>query len=227
MLIPSIDFLGGRVVQLQQGERLVYESQDVEAWIAAFASCPVVQVIDLDAARGTGSNAALVHAVCARRTCQVGGGVRSPDDARRLKDAGAARVIVGSALFGSSGVDAGAARQFADAVSPESLIAAVDARGGRVVVRGWRVTVPIAPAAAARALEPFAGAFLYTHVDGEGLMRGVSLDAVREVRDATSRRVIAAGGVRDMTDVDALDAIGVDAVVGMAIYRGAISIGSR
>ena len=227
MLIPSIDFLGGRVVQLQQGERLVYESQDLDGWIAAFASCPIVQVIDLDAARGTGSNAALVRAVCARRTCQVGGGVRSPDDARRLIDAGASRVIVGSALFGASGVDIDAARRFAAAVPLEALIAAVDAKAGRVVVRGWRAMVPIAPAAAACALEPFAGAFLHTHVDGEGLMRGVNLDAVREVRDATSRRVIAAGGVRDVKDVDDLDAMGVDAVVGMAIYRGAISIGSR
>ncbi len=205
----------------------MYESRDLDGWIAAFASHPIVQVIDLDAARGTGSNAALVEDVCARRPCQVGGGVRSPDDARRLIEAGARRVIVGSALFGASGVDAGAARRFADAVSPESLIAAVDAKAGHVVVRGWRATVPIAPAAAARALEPFAGAFLYTHVDGEGLMRGVDLDAVRAVRDATSRRVIAAGGVRDAKDVEDLDAMGVDAVVGMAIYRGAISVGGR
>lgn len=226
MLIPSIDLMNGQVVQLQQGERLALSSGDLDGWIARFSSFPIVQLIDLDAAMGKGDNRALVEKVCAALPCQVGGGVRTADRARELVAMGARRVIAGSSLFDATGVKADRAGEFADAIGADRLVAAVDSRGGQVVIHGWKTPVPISPVDAVRALEPHVSAFLYTHVDTEGLLTGLNLDVVKSVAAATSRRLIAAGGIRSMAEVDTLDALGIDAVVGMAIYTGLITIGT-
>lgn len=224
MLIPSIDLRGGKVVQLVQGERLALEDDDVFKWVERFAGFSAVQLIDLDAAIGTGSNDALVARVCAARPCRVGGGIRSIERARQVLDGGATHVIVGSALFRDGRPDLDFARRLADAVGRGRVIAAVDSRGGRVAVRGWRATVPLGPVEAVRALEPWCDEFLYTIVDGEGLMGGIDLEAVRAVTAATGRRVVAAGGITTQAEIDALDALGADAVVGMAIYTGRLSL---
>lgn len=225
MLIPSIDLQSGRIVQLVQGERLAVQTDDVEGWIARFEGWPRVQLIDLDAAKSSGSNEPLIAAICARLPCRVGGGIRTPDRARQILERGATAVIVGSALFDGGCVNTSAASALAEAVGPERIIAAVDSRGGRVVIDGWRTQVAITAAEAIRQLEPFVGEFLYTHVDREGLMQGTDLDAIRAVRDATRRRVTAAGGITTREEIDRLDAMGVDAVVGMAIYTGRLPIG--
>ncbi len=224
MLIPSIDFQSGRVVQLVQGDALALESHDLDGWLTRFARFPIVQVIDLDAAMGIGDNSALVRYVCARRACQVGGGVRTVARGQALLDAGAARVILGSSLFSTDAVQVDRAREFVDAFGADRLIAAVDSRGGHVTIHGWKTMTTITAAAAVTALSPFVGRFLYTHVDTEGTMKGLNLDAVLTVQRATSRRIIAAGGVREMAEVDHLDSLGIDAVVGMALYTGAIPI---
>jgi len=224
MLIPSIDLMGGRVVQLRQGTELLFEDRDIDFWRDRFSAFPIVQLIDLDAALGRGSNGEIVRRLCASRPCQVGGGIRTAEAAARMIGAGAAKVIVGSALFHDDGIDERRARELVEAVGADQLIAAIDGRDGRVVTRGWTRTCAIAPADAARALEPFVGAFLYTHVDTEGTMEGLALDPVLEVKAATSRRLIAAGGIRHRQEIDALDRLGIDAVVGMAIYTQAISI---
>jgi len=223
MLIPSIDLMDGRIVQLERGERLVFATDDFNTWIARFSDYPIVQIIDLDAAMGRASNTAIVRELCARMPCQVGGGIRTPGRAVELIESGARRVIVGSSLFGPEGVDLATAERFAGAVPCEQLIAAVDSRGNRVVIHGWKTTLSISPEIAVRALEPFAGAFLYTRVDDEGMLGGINKDAVRSVARATSRRLIAAGGIRSIDEVNALDSEGIDAVVGMAIYRGLIT----
>ena len=226
MLIPSIDLLGGRVVQLEQGERVRVQSDDLDGWIARFTGFPLVQVIDLDAARGEGHNEGLVRKICAALPCQVGGGVRSPDRARALIEAGARRVIAGSSLYTDDGVDVVRAASFAEAIGVDRLVAAVDSRGGRVVVSGWRRTLALTAADAARALDPFAATFLYTHVDTEGLLTGFDLAAIEPLRAATSRKLIAAGGIRSREEIDALDRLGIDAVVGMAIYTGVLGVRS-
>jgi phosphoribosylformimino-5-aminoimidazole carboxamide ribotide isomerase len=225
MLIPSIDLMNGQVVQLQQGERLALSSGDLDGWIARFSRFPLVQLIDLDAAMGKGDNRALVEKVCAALPVQVGGGVRTSERARELIGLGARRVILGSSLFDASGVRTDRAADIADAVGVDRIVAAVDSRGGQVVIHGWKTPVPVTPADAIRALEPYASAFLYTHVDTEGLLTGLNLDVVKAVAAATTRRLIAAGGIRSMDEVDALDALGIDAVVGMAIYTGLIPVG--
>ena len=226
MLIPSIDLQGGRVVQLEQGARQVFASDDLDLWVRRFSTFPLVQVIDLDAAMGQGSNVGLVRRLCASVPCQVGGGVRSIDDARALLAAGARRVIIGSAFFDEGGGRADVAATFADALGEASLVAAVDSRGGRVVVGGWTRALPVTAVEAVAALEAHVGAFLYTHVDTEGMLGGTDLDAIRAVQRATRRPIIAAGGIRSMAEVDTLHAEGIDAVVGMAIYRGLIQLGS-
>jgi len=224
MLIPSIDLQGGRVVQLVQGERLAIEAPDPEPWIARFARFPRVQLIDLDAAKEHGDNASLVASICARLPCRVGGGIRTVERAATVLDSGAHAVIVSSALFRNGAVDLDFARALAEAVGIDRVIAAVDSRGGHVAIHGWRTVLPIAAVDAVRALEPYCAEFLYTHVDTEGLMQGTSMDAILAVRRATARRVTAAGGITTRAEIDRLHAAGVDAVVGMAIYTGQLSL---
>ena len=225
MLIPSIDLQGGQVVQLQQGERLVVASDDLDGWLARFARFPLIQVIDLDAAKGHGSNHDLVRRIASERACQVGGGIRTPKAAADLIADGATAVIVGSALFSGDGVRADIAESFARAIGRDRLIAAVDARGTRVAVDGWQTLTTIDVAAAMRALDEHAGAFLATLIDGEGMLGGIDMTAISALRQSTARRLIAAGGIRSHEEVAALDAIGVDAVVGMAIYTGVMTLG--
>jgi phosphoribosylformimino-5-aminoimidazole carboxamide ribotide isomerase len=220
MLIPSIDLQGGRIVQLVQGERLAVASSDINGWVERFAGYARVQLIDLDAAKGMGSNQPIVALICKRLPCQVGGGIRTIENARAMLDMGAHRVILGSALFSQTGVDVEFASAVSETVGAERLIAAVDSRGGRVVVQGWRTQIPMTAVDAVRVLERFVGEFLYTHVDREGLMQGTDLTAIQAIRNATSRRVTAAGGISSQEEIDYLDSIGVDAVVGMALYTG-------
>jgi phosphoribosylformimino-5-aminoimidazole carboxamide ribotide isomerase len=224
MLIPSIDLQNGHVVQLVQGERLAIEAADPEPWIARFARFPKVQLIDLDAARGRGDNMELATAICGRLPCRVGGGIRTVERAQRMLDAGARAVIASSALFRDGRVDVGFASTLAGAIGAGRVIAAVDSRGGRVVIHGWKTPLPITAADAVRALEPYCSEFLYTHVDTEGLMQGTDMNAILAVRNATSRRVTAAGGITTWEEIDALDAAGIDAVVGMAIYTGQLPL---
>jgi len=216
--------MDGKVVQLQQGERLALASDDVDGWIAKFSGFPIVQLIDLDAAMGKPANDELVRYVASRLPCQVGGGVRSIERAQELFAAGARRVILGSSLFNERGVNRGRAEAFAEVLDRDALIGAIDSRGGKVVIHGWKTALALTAADAVRALEPYCDEFLYTHVDTEGLMGGTSMEAILAVRDATSRRVTAAGGITTQQEIDDLHALGIDAVVGMAIYTGTLNL---
>ena len=224
MLIPSIDLQNGRIVQLVQGETLALEATDPEPWIARFSRFPRVQLIDLDAAMGRGDNSEMVKLICARLPCRVGGGIRSVERARAVLDAGAHAVIAGSALFRDETVDLQFAQRLTAAIGSDRIIAAVDSREGHVVIHGWKTKLPITAVEAIQALEPYCAEFLYTHVDKEGLMQGTDIDAILAVRRATSRRVTAAGGITTREEIDRLDAAGVDAVVGMAIYTGQLPL---
>jgi len=224
MLIPSIDLQGGKVVQLVQGERLAIESDDIDSWVRRFAGRPKVQLIDLDAAKGEGDNRAIVARICAALPCRAGGGIRTIERARDVLALGATKVILGSALFRDGRVDLEFATRLAGELGPERLIAAVDGKGGRVVVHGWRTALDITPAEAVSALEPFFGEFLYTHVDLEGLMRGTDMKAIAALRAVTSRALTAAGGITTREEIDRLDSMGVDAVVGMALYTGRLEL---
>jgi phosphoribosylformimino-5-aminoimidazole carboxamide ribotide isomerase len=209
-------------VQLVQGDRLAVRDDDVFRWVRRFEKFPKVQVIDLDAATGSGDNLALVRRIAATLACRVGGGIRTIDRARDILHAGARQIIAGSALFADGKADVEFAGALAEAVGRERIIAAVDSRGGRVVIHGWRTSLPLTAVEAVRTLEPFCDEFLYTHVDTEGLMQGTDFTAIEAVRNATTRRVTAAGGITTLDEIERLDRLGVDAVVGMAIYTGAL-----
>ncbi len=224
MLIPSIDLQDGAVVQLVQGERLAVRDEDVFRWVRRFERFPKVQVIDLDAAMGKGDNLGIVRQIAAALSCRVGGGIRTVERAQDVLAAGARQIIAGSSLFKDGRPDVGFAKRLADAVGVEHVIAAVDSRGGQVVIHGWKTQLPLSAVDAVRALEPYCGEFLYTHVDAEGLMRGTDRHAILAVRNATTRRVTAAGGITTQEEIDDLDALRVDSVVGMALYTGALKL---
>jgi phosphoribosylformimino-5-aminoimidazole carboxamide ribotide isomerase len=230
MLIPSIDLMGGRIVQLVQGETLKLAFDDFEYWIERFAKYPLVQLIDLDAAMRQGENTRLIEMICGRLPCQVGGGLRSAEDGRRLINAGAKRVIYGSSLFGvSDGAEEKRRHkviklEFAEglkqALGEDALCFSVDTKGGKVAVRGWKDSVELTPEEAVTWLEDYCAAFLYTHVDTEGTMQGFPMDVAAILRACTAKQLIVAGGIKAASEVEELDAMGVDAVAGMAVYSG-------
>jgi phosphoribosylformimino-5-aminoimidazole carboxamide ribotide isomerase len=246
MLIPSIDLMGGRIVQLVQGEKLKLAFDDFDYWIERFAKYPLVQLIDLDAAMRQGENRTLIEMICGRLTCQVGGGLKTAEDGRRLLDAGAQRVIYGSSLFGEASLDTshpsqntamdgapGPSRrhkvirlEFAEelkrTLGEDALCFSVDTKGGRVAVKGWKDSVDLTPEEAVTWLEDSCAAFLYTHVDTEGTMQGFPMDVAAVLRACTAKQLIVAGGIKERAEIDALDAMGVDAVAGMAVYSGAM-----
>jgi phosphoribosylformimino-5-aminoimidazole carboxamide ribotide isomerase len=218
MLIPSIDLMGGKIVQLVQGEKKALEFDDFEPWLARFARYPLVQIIDLDAAIGQGDNRHLVRSLLRQLPCQVGGGIRTAERAQEMLGDGALRVIIGSSLIKDDSIQSTFAEQLASEVGADKLIFAVDSKGGKVAIRGWRQLTDISAAQMIRALESWCSGFLYTHIDTEGLLLGMPLDVVSDLRSVTTKRLIVAGGIRTQEEVDRLDAMGVDAVVGMAIY---------
>ncbi len=225
MLIPSIDLMGGRIVQLVQGEKLRVSFDDFEYWIEKFLRFPLVQLIDLDAAMRQGDNSGLVAQIAKRLPCQVGGGIRSTERASEVIDAGAKRVIIGSALFSDDGkVNADIASALTAAVGAERVVAGIDTKNGRIAVKGWKAQVALTPDEAIPQLEKYVAGYLYTHVDGEGLMQGFPMDAAARLRKLTARQLIVAGGIRSQQEVDDLDAMGVDAVVGMAVYTNLLAV---
>jgi phosphoribosylformimino-5-aminoimidazole carboxamide ribotide isomerase len=220
VLIPSIDLMGGKIVQLVHGEKKALESEDFEYWIDRFSTFPLVQLIDLDAAMSNGDNSVQVATICKRLPCQVGGGIRSVERGRQLLGAGARRVIFGSALLKQGQIDTAFAEECASQLSAASLTFAVDARVGKVAIKGWKESTAIDPFVMISELESSCSAFLYTHIDSEGTMSGFPFDLATRLRRATAKQMIVAGGIRSHQEVAALHAIGVDAVVGMAIYTG-------
>lgn len=223
MVIPAIDFQGGKVVQLVQGERLALE-RPLAAMLEQFRDFPDLQIVDLDAAKGEGDNRELVRLCCqAGHRVRVGGGLRSLARAEEVLAWGAEKIIVSSAAFGPDGAN----RPFLSALArlgPERVIIAVDSRDGAVAVRGWRQRLPLDAAEAMRQTAEFCGEFLYTHVDTEGLMGGIPLERVRALRALAPGRLSVAGGIADLAQIRALQALGCDSVLGMAIYTGRLAL---
>ena len=225
MIIPCIDLMDGKVVQLVQGREKALEGDSPDEMLRKFAAFPEIQVIDLDAAIGRGSNGELVRLLASKAKTRVGGGVRSVDRALELVAQGAHRVIVGTAAFGASGVNGEFLSTLREAVGRERLIVAVDSKGGRIVVKGWRESTDLSAEEVLRDLEPYCSGFLCTYVDKEGMMQGTDLEWFRRLRAATSLELTAAGGVTTMEDVRALLAMNVHAALGMAIYTGKLGLG--
>lgn len=219
MIIPCIDLMGGKVVQLVQGREKALEGASPLEMLARFAAFPQIQVIDLDAAMDKGSNDSLVELVATRALARVGGGVRSPERARALIEQGAYRVIVGTAAF-----DREKLIEIADAAGPDRLIIALDSKGGKVVTHGWQEATKHTAEEMIPHFEPFCSGFLCTYVDKEGMLQGTDLAWFRRLRAATRHELTAAGGITTIEEIEELQRLGIHAALGMAIYTGRLNL---
>jgi phosphoribosylformimino-5-aminoimidazole carboxamide ribotide isomerase len=219
MIIPCIDLMGGKVVQLVQGREKALEADGPLEMLEKFRAFPQIQVIDLDAAMSKGSNDGLVKLVASRAVARVGGGVRSAERARTLIQQGAFRVIVGTAAF-----DPDTLAEIADAVGPGRLVIALDSKGGKVVTHGWREATDFTAEEVIHHLEPYCSGFLCTYVDKEGMLEGTDLDWFRRLRAATRHELTAAGGITTIEEIQELHRLGIHAALGMAIYTGRLDL---
>ena len=224
MIIPCIDLMDGKVVQLVRGREKALEGDSPLEMLRKFAAFSEIQVIDLDAALGKGSNQAIVESLCGRATVRVGGGVRSLDRARRLVELGASKVIIGTSAFQADGVNAAFLADVSRAIGPERLLIALDSKEGRIVVKGWREATALTSEGALRQLEPYCAGFLCTYVDNEGTMEGTDLDWFRRLRALTSRELTAAGGISTLDEIRELSSLGIHCALGMAIYTGRLPL---
>ena len=218
MIVPSIDLMNGRAVQLRQGREFVLDGGDPRERLEEFSVAGEVAIVDLDAALGQGSNARLIRDLVRRAPCRVGGGIRTVDSALDWLDAGAARVVIGTA----------ASAEFLGALPRERVVTAVDARNGQVVVEGWQTSTGADPVARIAELAAVSGGFLFTQVEVEGMMHGFDRTLVERAAAAAAgggARLTAAGGITTAEDVAWLDQLGVEAQVGMALYSGRLSLG--
>jgi phosphoribosylformimino-5-aminoimidazole carboxamide ribotide isomerase len=220
MIIPCIDLMDGRVVQLVQGREKALDGDSPEEMLRKFAAFPEIQVIDLDAAIGRGSNGDLVRLIASKSKARVGGGVRSVERFQELLDQGAHRVIVVTAAFTSTGVNTA----FLAQLDPARTVIAVDSKGGRIVIKGWRESIDLTAESVLRELEPYCSGFLCTYVDKEGMMQGTDLNWFRRLRNTTSHELTAAGGITTLEEVRALQEMNVHAALGMAIYTGKLDL---
>lgn len=219
MIIPCIDLMGGKVVQLVQGREKALEGDAPLVMLEKFAAFPQIQVIDLDAAMETGANDDIVELLASRAVTRVGGGVRTPERARKLIDRGAHRVVIGTAAFNQPVLE-----RIAAEVTPERVVIALDSKGGKVVVKGWREATNVSAEEVLKRFEPFCSGFLCTYVDKEGMLEGTDLDWFRRLRDTTDHEITAAGGITTLDDIRALDRLNINAALGMAIYTGRLNL---
>ncbi len=223
MIVPCIDLMDGKAVQLVRGREKKLEADPMEM-LQKFRSFPVIHVIDLDAAIGQGTNDRIVARLCRKRPCRIGGGVRTAERVRELKALGAKQIIIGTAAFEQDGINRkflGAARR---ASGKRRLMVALDTSRGQIVVKGWRARTGLRAEDVIPELEPYCSGFLCTYVDKEGMMQGTNLRWFRQLRKATNLPITAAGGITTMEEVNALAALGMDAAVGMAIYTGKLRL---
>ncbi len=224
MIIPCIDLMDGRAVQLIRGETKALERENPLAMLKEFAGFPEIQVIDLDAAKGRGTNDPIVRELCARAACRVGGGVRTVERARELADAGARKVIVGTAAFASQGIRHDFLKSLAERIGKARVMLALDSRNGKIVIRGWKESTNLSAEDVIRQLEPYCGEFLCTYVDHEGTMTGTDLRWFARLRKATSHPITAAGGIHTVEEIHTLEAMNIHSAIGMAVYTGKLKL---
>jgi phosphoribosylformimino-5-aminoimidazole carboxamide ribotide isomerase len=225
MIIPCIDLQGGKAVQLVRGRKRALSVDDVLGLLERFRDYPTLHVIDLDAAIGTGSNGRWIKILSrrAKMNIRVGGGIRSVARAEQILSWGADKIIVGSAAFRDGKISRAFLQKLRARVGRKSIILALDTERGQIVVRGWRQRLKLRPASVIPQLEPYCSGFLCTFVDNEGTMKGTDLGWFRKLRRVTKKPITAAGGIRSLREVRALEKIGMHAAVGMALYLGKLS----
>lgn len=224
MIIPCIDLMDGKVVQLRQGREKVLEGKSPDEMLALFAGFPWIQVIDLDAALGKGSNEGIVRHLAQQANIRAGGGVRTVERAMELIECGARKVIVGTAAFTKQGINREFLTDICDQAGRDRIVLALDSKDGRIVVKGWQESTDSSAVELVRELEPYCSGFLCTYVDKEGMMEGTDLDWFARLRSSTSHEITAAGGITTMEDIAALTKLEIHCAVGMSIYTGFLKL---
>jgi phosphoribosylformimino-5-aminoimidazole carboxamide ribotide isomerase len=225
LLIPCIDLQGGQAVQLIHGRKRELAVADVFGLLEKFKSYPWLHLIDLDAAIGTGDNNELAQKLCAKARKQyklkirIGGGIRTVARAVEIAKWGADQVIIGSAAFREGKINTHFLRQLIKKIDSAEIVIALDTIKGHITINGWRRELKLHPEEVMSQLQDFCGGFLCTDVDREGTMTGANLDWFRKLRAATAHPIIAAGGIKTHREITALEKIGMDAAVGMAVYK--------
>ncbi|MFI5386359.1 MAG: HisA/HisF-related TIM barrel protein [Fimbriimonadales bacterium] len=223
-VIPCIDVMGGKVVQLVQGKRMALEFESADEAVEMFRGFPLLHIIDLDAAMGRGHNRELIADLLGKVRARVGGGVRTVEDAQVLIALGAEQVIVGTAAFSPYGINARVLQALGQAIGLERIVVAIDVKGGRIAVKGWQDTLDLQPAEVLAELEPYCAGFLCTYVDREGLMQGTDLPFFLDLRTRTNHDLIAAGGITTLEEARTLVNAGIQVAIGMAVYTGRLSL---
>jgi phosphoribosylformimino-5-aminoimidazole carboxamide ribotide isomerase len=224
VIIPCIDLMEGKVVQLVQGRDKVLEAKSPDETLATFTGFPQIQVIDLDAAMGKGSNDVIVAHLANRATVRAGGGVRTIERARQLVSQGAFRVIVGTSAFSPEGPNHTFLTELTESIGPERLTIALDSKAGHIVIKGWQQSTRWKATDVIPEFEPYCSGFLCTYVDKEGMMNGTDLAWFESLRKTTEHELVAAGGITTLEEIKALTSINVHCVVGMAIYTGRLRL---
>ena len=225
MLIPCIDLQDGQAVQLVHGRKRELAVANVFGLLRKFKEYSWLHVIDLDAAMGKGRNDELVRELCTTAhkdfgmKVRVGGGIRTVSRAEEIAGWGASQVIVGSAAFRRGKVDTRFLRRLAKRSRRKQIVIALDTARGTITIHGWRKRLALQADKVMTQLEPFCAGFLCTDVDREGTMRGANLEWFQKLRNATSHPIIAAGGIKTWREIAALEKMGMDAAVGMAMYK--------
>ena len=224
MVIPSIDLMDGKAVQLRGGREFVLEKADPVSLAKEFDRFGEIAVIDLDAALGNGDNLDVIREICRFAECRVGGGVRSVEKAKLLASFGAKKVIVSSKVFENGRINFQFLEALNRAIGWYRTMVAIDVKGDEIYIKGWREGTGLNVYETAGKLEKYASEFLFTDIDREGSLLGVNLEKVKKLKAATHSKVTVAGGVRDLDDLKKLNELDVDAQVGMALYTGKIDL---
>jgi phosphoribosylformimino-5-aminoimidazole carboxamide ribotide isomerase len=225
VLIPCIDLQGGQAVQLVHGKKRELAVPDVFAQLDAFKNYEWMHIIDLDAAKGTGSNAKLVRELC-QKACKkykmkvrIGGGIRTVGRAKTIAAWNPNQIIVGSAVFKEGKIATTFLRALTAGIDPKRIVIALDTASAKITIKGWQKNLNLSAQEVMPQLEPYCSAFLCTDVDREGTMTGANLPWFRHLRRATNHLIIAAGGIKTHREIQALHRLGMDAAVGMALYK--------
>lgn len=214
MIIPSIDLMNGKAVQLRQGKEKVLEKEDIEKLAKEFGKYGELAVIDLDAAMGKGDNENVIREICKIARCRVGGGIRTIDKAKRMLALGAKKIIIGTA----------ASEEFLSKLPKDKVMLAIDAKNGKISQKGWTEEIDATPVDFVKRFDNLCSGYLYTIVENEGMMQGTKIDEIKKVRDITKNEVVAAGGISTVEEIVELEKINVSSQLGMSIYTGAIKL---
>ncbi|MGD9580147.1 MAG: bifunctional phosphoribosyl-AMP cyclohydrolase/phosphoribosyl-ATP diphosphatase HisIE [Vampirovibrionia bacterium] len=214
MIIPSIDIMDGKAVQLQQGQKKIIEKENVFELAREFSMYGEIAVIDLDAAMGKGENTELIKSLCKQYSCRVGGGIRTKEKALEYLHAGASKIIIGTA----------ANKELLQELPSSKIIVAIDTKKGKITTEGWQKVTENTPEEMIKELQDYCYGFLYTIVDKEGMMQGTELESFRKVSKLTNNKIIAAGGITTIEEIKALSDINADCQLGMCIYTGSVKL---